>query len=283
LLQIGCAPLIPAEQFLAAASFVAFRPELTCEELKIAFGVPELTTVDDPGGIDLAFEEAFVETDDGVALRVWYVPAEDERGLVLLANGAVGELPCYLLLTRELHALGWSMVMYDYRGHGASGGSPSLTALYPDFQAVLTWTREHLAVDRVAVLGISLGTLPAIAGAVAEPEVINAVVLDGVVSLHDELRQFWFLIGNRVDEYAALLGAELQSDVLLPQVTQPLLGVVYGLDEWTPPSQARQLLSLPANTETLEFPLLPHARGPYRATSEYFARLDEFLAQVWGN
>jgi hypothetical protein len=31
----------------------------------------------------------------------------------------------------------------------------------------------------------------------------------------------------------------------------------------------------------IEFPNLMHARGPYLATDEYFARLQAFLAGVW--
>lgn len=65
----GCIPLIPPDEFLAVASDLALAPELTCDKLKYAFGVPELTTVPDPTGIDLAFEETRVTTAAGPARR----------------------------------------------------------------------------------------------------------------------------------------------------------------------------------------------------------------------
>jgi uncharacterized protein len=283
LLLTACNPVIPKDEFTSVAADVALAPQLTCDELKVVFGVPELTTVADPSELGLEYEEVRLTTWDNVQLRVWYIPAANERGVLLLANGAVGELPCYLMFARELVPLGWTIVMYDYRGFGASTGSPSLLSLYTDNDLVLDWTLERSGRDTLTVMGVSLGTLPSIAEAVFRPSDVNAVVVDGIVSLRQQVERFWYLVGGLIDEYVALFGDALQIESLLPFVDQPVLGCIYGLDEWTPPAEARSLFAPARDVEILEYPTLLHARGPYLATESYFERLNAFLTRIWGD
>ena len=282
LVPAGCIPLIPPDRFLAVASDFALAPEWTCEELKVVFGVPELSTVRDPAGIDLAYEETYVTTAAGESLRVWYIPAPEERGTILLAYGAVGELPCYLLLAKYLVPNGWSMVMYDFQGFGQSTGDPSLTSLMPDHDAVLEWTLARTGRPQITLLGISIGSVPTVAQAVRRPEVVNAVILDGTISFRSQLERFQVWIGGRVREYLDLLGPALDLETQITQVHQPILAFVYGFDEWTPPQRIRSILARAAGDVSIhEFPQLPHARGPYLATDTFFAEVEQFLTGAW--
>ena len=43
----GCIPLIPEDEFLSRANDFALSPELTCEQLRVEFGVPDLATVNE--------------------------------------------------------------------------------------------------------------------------------------------------------------------------------------------------------------------------------------------
>ena len=135
--SLGCVPLVPEGVFLRLASDFALDPTKTCDELKEDFNVPRLTTVADPGGIGLEFEEAYVANAAGHLLRVWYIPNPESRGTIVLSNGAVGEIACYLLIPLMLHGEGWSFVMYDFQGFGGSGGTANLVSLYGDLGAVL--------------------------------------------------------------------------------------------------------------------------------------------------
>ena len=282
LFAVGCIPLIPRKQFLSLANDVAFAPELMCEQLKVDFGVPDLPTVKDPAELGIPFEKALVKTADDQILQVWYVPAQPERGVILLAYGAVGELRCYLLLTKHLHADGWSMVMYDFQGFGGSTGRPSFNTLVTDHTAVLDWTLARTGRDKVTLMGISVGTLPTVAQAAARPEAVNAVVLDGLLVLRLQVRRAWLLIGGRVEHYMKVFDPRLRIEEQLARVHQPIFAVVYGRDEYAKPAQIRQILSrAPGEVTIIEFPNLMHARGPYLATDEYFARLQAFLAGVW--
>ncbi len=54
----GCIPLIPEDEFLSRANDFALSPELTCEQLRVDFGVPDLPTVNDPSELGIAFDAA---------------------------------------------------------------------------------------------------------------------------------------------------------------------------------------------------------------------------------
>lgn len=172
----GCIPLIPEDEFLSRANDFALSPELTCEQLRVDFGVPDLPTVNDPSELGIAFEEASVTTSNNQTLRVWYIPAEPDRGTVLLTYGGVGEMRCYLLLTKYLHADGWSMVMFDLEGFGGSTGQPSLSTLVIDHNAVLDWTLARTGRPQVTLMGVSVGTIPSVAQAAARPVVPHGTV-----------------------------------------------------------------------------------------------------------
>ncbi len=278
----GCLPLISEDEFLSRVNDLALSPELTCEVLKVDFGVPDLPTVQDPSELGIAFEEVRVPTSNGQTLRAWYIPAEPDRGTVLLAYGAVGEMRCYLMFAKYLHADGWSLVMYDLEGFGGSTGAPSLNTLITDHDAVLDWTLARTGRPQVTLMGVSLGTIPSVAQAAARRAVVNAVVLDGVISLRVEVERAWLLIGGRVEQYLALFDERLQLDRQITGVYQPILAVVYGQDAYATPAEIHGILShAPGEITLSEFPMLPHARGPYLDTQTYFARLQAFLAQIW--
>jgi pimeloyl-ACP methyl ester carboxylesterase len=275
-------PLVSTEDFPKFVSKWALSPHVTCEQLKTTFGVPELTTVRDPAEIGLPFEEACAPTAAGERLRVWYIPAQPDRGTVLLAYGAIGELPCYLLIAKNLVAAGWSVVMYDYQGFGGSTGKPSLSSLLVDHDAALDWALTRTGRPHVTLMGVSIGTLPSVAQAARRPEAVNALVLDGVLSLRAQLEQFWFLIGGRTREYLDLFDPALRLEEQITHAWQPIQAFVYGRDEWTSSKKVRSVLARAATQPQIhEFPALAHARGPYLSTQTYFAELDAFLTQVW--
>ncbi|TWT43901.1 Alpha/beta hydrolase family protein [Phycisphaerae bacterium RAS1] len=282
LLHAGCLPLVPEDKFLAAASSVALDPTATCEELKLDFGLPDVTTVADPAGINLSFVEEFITTSDGQTLRAWLVPAQvEERGVVLLSYGAVGEMACYLLITRELTERGWSVAMYDYRGFGGSTGEASLTGLLPDATAALDWALQRSGRERIALMGVSIGTIPTVALDASRGNQVLGIVLDGPISLEIELQRFILLLTAPIDRLLEQFDPRLLLEQTLRAASRPILVFLYGQDEFLTGAVAGDLLAeSPAAVEVYEFPDLAHARGPYFATEEYFDALVRFLDRV---
>ena len=277
----GCGPVILESSFLDLMSGFALAPEKTCEQLKATFGVPDLEVVDNPAEAGIDYEELYVYNASGIPLRVWVLTPAEPVGTIVFSDGAVGETACYLLIAKNLYEAGYRVVMYDYQGFGGSGGTEDLFSLYGDLDAVLEWTLAQPDINEVTLMGVSLGTMPSMAQAVVRPEV-NALVLDGLISLQTEIERLQFLFAWRPEAYYSMLDETLRIQLQVPHVYQPMLVVIYGRDEYATSRHAREILAdSPATVTFLEFSKLKHARGPYLAGEEYFAAVLDCLDSVW--
>lgn len=287
LFAISCAPLqfssvTPAE-LVKNLSTLILEPKIGCDKLAQRFGLGNLPIVADPAGIGLSFEEYYLPTPDGEELNTWYIPARLNRGTVVLSYGSSGRMACYLYVTQTLVDLGWSVVMYDYRGFGGSTGRASLDTLSADLQVVLDWSLSRTQRKQVTLLGVSLGTIPSVALAVQQPEKVNGVILDSPVALATEMQRFDALLGGRAAEYANALSDDLVLERLMPDLTAPLLVILDGADNVTTPASIQLLFDLaPGTKELAYFPGFGHAFAPYYDTAMFSYRIDLFLSSRWG-
>jgi pimeloyl-ACP methyl ester carboxylesterase len=281
----SCAPApIPktAEELEQAVSSLILDPQRTCEQLREAFNVDFLPLVEYPDELGLEFEEYWIETPDGMRLRAWYVPSEGDQGTVIMCNGTVGEIPCYLFLTLLLVENDWSVVMYDYRGFGGSSGLPGLNTLIPDLETVLDWTLERVRHEQVTLYGQSLGCVPAVAVAIERPEDVNAVVLDSPVSLGIEINALQSLLPGVAAAVRTALDPRLFTDEIISQLTQPLLVFEHEADTVTPPAAVSRLFELAGGPKTrIRFPGLEHYCGLFFGTDVYIYYLHTFLLEVF--
>lgn len=117
----------------------------------------ELATTPRAAGLD--FEDVALHTADGVKLHGWWVPARNARGTVLLMHGNAGNISHRLGYLTMFSRLGYSVLLFDYRGYGKSGGSPEEEGTYRDAEAAwqhLTEARK-LNPQEIVILGESLG------------------------------------------------------------------------------------------------------------------------------
>ncbi|MBL8879173.1 MAG: alpha/beta fold hydrolase [Phycisphaerales bacterium] len=285
LVAAGCvAPVIPppGEDFSSALSQTILFPQLTCEDLRAFFKVDYLPVVDNPAQQGVVYEEHYLLTPNDQIIRVWYVPAALNRGTVLLSPGNSGPMQCYLYVPWKLNELGWSVVMYEYEGFGYSSGRPSLDALAPDLETVLDWTRAYLGLEKLTLMGLSLGTVPSTAIAAKRPEAVNGLIMDSPFSLPGEFERISFLLTSRAEEYIDRLDSELLTDETIGGVRCPTLIYLHELDILTPIDTVKVVLaSAPPNTEVVTFEDLDHARGAYFDTGKYLFHADRFLTNLW--
>ena len=111
-----------------------------------------------------------------------------EDGSELILDGEIaGQGPPVVLLhglsatrrnvvqgSRALLRRGYRLIAYDARGHGAS--SPGTEYRYPDLIEDLEVVLDDLGVDRVALVGSSMGAATGMAFAMRHPERVAAVV-----------------------------------------------------------------------------------------------------------
>jgi uncharacterized protein len=128
------------------------------------------------------------ETVDNLILTGWYIPPQNGAVIILQhgyhANSAE-MLPIGLMLARH----GYGVLFFDFRGHGKSEGNTVTLGLYEtqDTDAAVKFLREQPEVDRIGLVGNSMGGATGILAA-SKNEGIQAIAVEGVFSkLRDEV------------------------------------------------------------------------------------------------
>lgn len=189
-------------------------------------------------------EELFIESADGVRLHAWKTRAAGvARAPIVIYFGGNAEEVFWMLdeigNPESVPTPGVSWLLVDYRGYGASGGSPSERALVAD---ALAWhdemvRRDDVDATRVLAFGRSLGSGVAVQLAARRP--VRAVVL---AAPFDSL----LAVARRHYPYlpvAWLLRHPFDSLTLAPAISVPMLAVVAERDEIIPPEHAERLLA----------------------------------------
>ena len=227
-----------------------------------------------PADVGLAFEMVSIDTEDGVRLSGWYVPAPGAAPVVLFCHGNAGNISHRLESIALFHRLGLSVLIFDYRGYGDSEGKPDEQGTYRDARAAWRHLRElrGVAGDDIILFGRSLGA--AVAAWLAARERPRAVILESAFTS------------------AASLGAEhypwLPVDLLLrhrydtlarmPEIRAPLLVVHSRDDEIVPFHHGRALFDAAAEPKRLLEIRGGHNDGFLASGAIYRDALAAFLA-----
>lgn len=128
-------------------SRLVFQPDIGREKL--------LT----PDQFGLPYEKTRFRTSDNVELDGWFIPAVQPRGTVLFLHGNAGNISHRLDLMQMFHELGYNALIFDFRGYGASSGTPSEQGTYRDAEAAWVYLarQKHIPPCRIALVGESLG------------------------------------------------------------------------------------------------------------------------------
>ncbi|MGH8703922.1 MAG: alpha/beta hydrolase [Burkholderiales bacterium] len=231
-IALGVAIGLPLIVYLAQDALIFYRQPLPeARRAEIARRFP-------------AVEEVNLATPDGVRVHAWLVKprAAAPAPLVIYFGGNAEEVSWMLDSVGdpqrgETPGIAW--LLADYRGYGASEGSPSERALIADALALYDHAAKLPWVDaqRIVVFGRSLGSGVAVPLAAQRP--VRAVIL---VAPFDSLaavakRYYWYL---PVDW---LLKHRFDSMALAPKLKQPLLCFVAERDEVIPPAHAERLFA----------------------------------------
>lgn len=154
-----------------------------------------------PKQFGLRSQDVFFKSKDGTQLTGWFLPAVGTpRGTIVYFHGNGANISNHLVLVRWLPPAGYSVLLWDYRGYGVSGGEPSREGLIEDGVAAINYARSRKDVNpkRLVVFGQSLGGAVAISAlARAGTQGVGALVVEGGFgSYREEVRRFldqhWF-------------------------------------------------------------------------------------------
>jgi fermentation-respiration switch protein FrsA (DUF1100 family) len=152
-----------------------------------------------PGDYGLDYTEVdFASRADGVPLKGWFVPAAGgNKGLtVIMAHGyrnnrAQQNVPG-LQVAERLSKEGFDLFMFDFRGHGESGGKFVSVGQHEmkDLLGAIDWVRQQGTPGQpVALLGFSMGASTSLMAAAAEPAVAGVVADSPFSNLYEYLQE----------------------------------------------------------------------------------------------
>ncbi len=143
----------------------------------------EVSAVPDLGSMVSRFEEVHFRSTDGLTLGAWLVRGRPGMPAILLCHD-LGETKASLMnLAIQLQGAGFTLLAFDFRGHGESEGNGSTlgAAEKRDVIGAIDYLRSVKEVDgrKVGVYGVGLGAHAAVLAA-ADRHALKVLVLDGL-------------------------------------------------------------------------------------------------------
>lgn len=189
-----------------------------------------------PRDLGVAFGNVTISTADGERLRLWSLPHPDAKATVIYFHGNGGNLSEWAPILVAIHQHGYTVNAVDYRGYGASTGTPTERGLYRDVDAVVQWAAGRRS-RRVPFVfwGRSLGTtMAAYAATVAKAD--GLIVEAGFPDVRSVVR------GSPLLAFLALFSSyRLPTASFIEQARVPVLAMHGDADGVIPFSIGREL------------------------------------------
>lgn len=104
-------------------------------------------------------DSLWMMTEEGDWIAGVFAPGKvDNQFCIIHFYGSHETLRSSVSIIESLRSLGPSVVCFDYRGYGASGGRPNENQYYADAEFIFDWLKEHHPNLRPIFSGRSLGT-----------------------------------------------------------------------------------------------------------------------------
>lgn len=226
-----------------------------------------------PADLGLPFEEVRVTAEDGLRLHGWHVPGR-RAATLLYCHGNAGNISHRLgKLRRMRERLGVGILIFDYRGYGASAGVPSEEGTYRDARAFRGWLRKRdpAGTSPVVYFGGSLGA--AVAAALAAEDPPAALVLEAPFT------SVAAMVNRTLPGAGRLFRTRYDTLGRIPAIRAPLLVLHGDADEVVPFGHGRALFE--AAREPKAFFPIPgaHHDDTYEVGGEpYWRAWADFLA-----
>ncbi len=149
---------------------------------------------------ELFAQKVTFNSESGANISGWYVPGETTKGGILLMHGVKANRLQMLGRATFLNKEGYSVLLFDFQGHGESTGK-QITFGYLeslDANAGLVYLEERLTNKSIGVIGVSLGGASALIGEVLTKS--DAIILESVYPTIEEA------ISNRLTMRLGFIG-----------------------------------------------------------------------------
>jgi alpha-beta hydrolase superfamily lysophospholipase len=192
-------------------------------------------------------------------------------------NGEVGS--DYDEIAPLYHRQEVNLIVADYRGYGASGGSPTFTDLIDDGRKILRAVKEALQERNLNgdlwVMGRSMGSVAALDLSHRFPEKIKGLLIESGFASVTRLIRHLGLPSRGID----LRAIEEERMAMIREITLPALIIHAERDNLVPLQEGRDLFeSLGSSRKKLVIiPKADHNSVMFHGMEKYFHSLREFL------
>ena len=130
-----------------------------------------------PARLGIRYQSFRIRAADGVGIVAWQLEPDTPTADIVYFHGNGGNLSLWLPVFATLHGFGYRVLAIDYRGYGASEGTPSERGIYADAEAAARHAVAQRHPDRPLIYwGRSLGG--AVAAAAARAATPDALILE---------------------------------------------------------------------------------------------------------
>jgi len=174
--SLGVLLLIPVVLLVGAGLIVGYQIRSVTHPVRIADGLH-------PRDFLMRSDDINFQSTDGLSLSGWLIHGDREAPAIILAHDLGESKSVFLDSTIPLQRAGYNVFLFDFRGHGASGGQGSTlgsSERYDVLGAVdFLRTRRDLSSDRIGIWGVGMGAYAAVLAARERKEVV-ALALDSL-------------------------------------------------------------------------------------------------------
>jgi hypothetical protein len=242
---------------------------------------PSRKIIDNPGDIGLHFEDVLLKTQDGETISCWYVPAGGYTGsgrVVIFSHGNAGNIGDCLGTIEVFNKMGYDLMIYDYRGYGASTGTPTEEGTYWDALTVWNYVKGDKGVppEKIVLFGRSLGG--AVSAWLAEQVDPAALIIESSFTSAAAMagKMFPYLPVGLICKF------DYNTEERLRNVTCPVVIASSIDDEMIPFSHGQKLFEAASEPKMFVEMRGGHNSGGLDIDSAYQSRLAEFLAEHLG-
>src|SRR5436309_12038738 len=144
---------------------------------------PREKTQLDPADLLLRAEDVTFRASDGVLLSGWLVKGAPRAPVIILCHDLGGSRSTLLGSAVSLNRVGYPLLVFDFRGHGASAGSGSDLGVSEkrDIDGAVAYLKGRDDIDgsRVGLWGIGMGAYAGALAALDNPAIV-ALALDSL-------------------------------------------------------------------------------------------------------
>jgi uncharacterized protein len=175
---------------LISATMVSFGGPVLAEMASTA--APLFTKGADraANALELSYESVSFQSTDGITLRGWYFPSDTPNSpAILYAPATAKDQRSGLSLVKPLHAAGYSVLLFSYRGYGQSDGNPvgfSYGAHESlDVDGAVSYLHDVRGASAVGAIGHSAGAVAIILSAARNPRLDVVVAASPFASVEE--------------------------------------------------------------------------------------------------